>query len=178
MEYLRGQQLEDAVNFSQKFTVLLKKNNSTIPFLEYCSVHPQIKIDLFCKECGVDMCRECTTTRHRRHEYIPSRDKIDEETRRVVEASEGVVELLEEIKRAISGVKKMKQKVRNRKDNNINVTREVFATLRQAIDTREEETIADIKEEADKREKALEVSNLCFSKLLNKWVTSYTIILP
>ena len=71
-----------------------------------------------------------------------------------------MVELLEEMKRAISGVKEMKQRVKNRKDNNINVTREVFATLHKAIDEREEQTIADIKEEVYKREKALEVSHL------------------
>ena len=105
----------------------------------------------------VDVCRECTTTRHRRHEYTASSDKIHEETRRLGEATDSMVELLEEMKRAISGVKEMKQRVRNRKDNNINVTREVFATLRKAIDEREEQTIADIEEEAYKREKALEV---------------------
>ena len=51
----------------------------------------------------------------------------------------------------------MKQRVRNRKDDIINVTREMFATLRKAIDEREEETIEDIEEAAYKREKALEV---------------------
>ena len=55
----------------------------------------------------------------------------------------------------------MKQRVRNRKDNNINVTREVFATLRKAIDEREEKTIDDIKKAAYEREKALEVPHLC-----------------
>jgi len=95
---------------------------------------------------------------------------MEEERRRVGEASEGVVELLEEMKRAIYGVKEMKQRVRSRKDKNINVTREMFATLRKAIDEREEETIADIKEGAEKREKALEVSNLCFNKLIKEWV--------
>ena len=106
------------------------------------------------------MCRECTTTRHTGHEYTASSDKIHEETRRLAEAADSMVELLEEMKRAISGVKEMKQRVKNRKDNNINVTREVFATLRKAIDEREEKTIADIKEGAYKREKALEVSHL------------------
>jgi len=85
---------------------------------------------------------------------------MKEEKRRVEEASKGVVELLEEMKQVISGVKEMKQRVKNRKDNNINVTREMFATLRKAIDEREEEAIVDIKEEAEKREKALEVLNL------------------
>ena len=101
-------------------------------------------------------------TRHRRHEYTASSDKIHEETLRLGEATDSVVELLEEMKRAISGVKEMKQRVRNRKDNNINVTRVVFTTLCKAIDEREEQTIADIKEEAHKREKALEVAYIYF----------------
>ena len=111
------------------------------------------------------MCKECTTTSHRRHEYTTSPDKIHEETRRLGEATNSMVELLEEMKRAISGVKEMKQRVRNRKDNNINVTREVFATLRKAIDEREEQTIDDIKEAAYEREKAVQVSHLCLSKI-------------
>ena len=160
MEHFRGQELEDAVNCSQKFSSLrtLKKDLSVAtPPSEYCFDHPQMKLDLFCKQCGVDVCRECTTTRHRRHEYTASSDKIHEETRRLGEATDSMVEVLEEMKRAISGVKELKQRVRNRKDNNINVTREVFATLRKAIDEREEQTIADIEEGAYKREKALEV---------------------
>ena len=165
MEYFKGQQLEDAVNCSHKFTALLEKDVSDTPLSEYCCVHPQMKLDLYCEQCGVDVCRECTATRHRRHEYTASSDKIHEETRRLGETMESVVELLEEMKRAISGVKEMKQRVRKRKDNNINITREVFATLRKAIDEREEQTIGDIKETAYKREKALEVSHMCLSKL-------------
>ena len=172
MEHFRGQQLEDAVNCSQKFASLrpLKEDIVATPFSQYCCVHPQMKLELFCKKCGVDLCRECTTTRHRSHEHIASSDKVREETLRLGVATDGMVEPLEEMKRAISGVKEMKQRVRNRKDKNINVTREVFATLRKAIDEREEETIANIKEGAHKKEKVLEVSHLlctcaCFSKL-------------
>ena len=81
----------------------------------------------------------------------------DEETRRLGEATSTVVELLEEMKRAISGVKEMRQRVRSRKDNNLNVTREMFTILRKAIDEREEEMITDINERAYRRERALEV---------------------
>ena len=166
MENFRGQQLEDAINCSKKLTTLLENDNTDTSHSEWCSVHPQMKLDLYCKQCGVDVCRECATTKHRRHEYTASSNKIHEETRRLGETTESVVELLEEMKRAISGVKEMKQRVRKRKDNNINMTREVFATLRKAIDEREEQTIGDIKEAAYKREKALEVSHiLCLSKL-------------
>ena len=167
MEHFRGHKLEDAVNCSQKFASLkpLKEDTAATPFSEYCSVHPQMKLDLYCKQCGVDVCRECTTTTtHRRHEYTVSSDKIQEETRRLGEATDSMVEVLEDMKQAISGVKEMKQRVRNRKDNNINVTREAFATLRKAIDEREEQTIADIEEGAYKREKTLEVSHLCLNK--------------
>ena len=160
MEYFTGQQLQDAINCSHKFIALPEKYIITDTFYsEYCSIHPQMKLDLYCKQCGVDVCRACTATGHRRHEYTVSSDKIHEETRRLRETTEDVGELLEEMKRAISGVKEMKQRVRKRKDNNINMTREVFATLRKAIDEREEQTIGDIKEAAYKREKALEVSH-------------------
>ena len=167
MENFRGQhELEDAINCSKKLTALVEKDIVDTPLSEHCSFHPQMELYLYCKQCGVYVCRECTTTRHRRHEHTASSDKIHEETRRLGETTESVVELLEEMKRAISGVKEMKQRVRKRKDNNINMTREVFATLRKAIDEREEQTIGDIKEATYKREKALEVSHiLCLSKL-------------
>ena len=160
MEHFRGQQLQDAVNCSQKFATFrpLKEDYVATPLSEYCSIHPQLKLNLYCKKCGVEICRGCTiTTIHGRHEYTASSDKIHEETRRLGEATGSMVELLEEMKRAIFGVKEMKQRVRNRKDNNINVTREVFATVRKAIDAREEKAIADIEEGAYKTEKALEV---------------------
>ena len=115
MEYFRGQQLEDAINCSHKFTTLLENDITDTPLSEWCAVHPQMKLDLYCKQCGVYVCRECTTTRHRRHEYTASSDKIHEETRRLGETTESVVELLEEMKRAISGVKEIKQRVRKRK---------------------------------------------------------------
>ena len=166
MEYFRGQQLEDAINCSQKFTALLEKDITDTPLSDYCSVHPHMKLDMHCKQCRVDVCRECTTTRHRTHEYTASSDKIHEETQRLRGSTDCVIELLEEMKLAISGIKEKKQRVRNRKDNNINVTREVFATLRKAINEREEQTINDIKEAAYKREKALEVSHLCLNTLV------------
>ena len=160
MEYFRGQQLEDAINCSQKFTALLEKDITDAPLSECCSVDPETKLDMHCKQCGVDMCRGC------KHEYTTSCEIICEKARRLGEATDSVVELMEQMKQAISGVKKMKQRVRNRKDNDINVTREVFAALRKAIDEREEQTIDDIKEAAYVREKALEVSLLCCSEFV------------
>ena len=122
LENFKGQQLEDAVNCSQKVASLepLKEDDVCLPLSALSSL-------------------------------------TDDETRRLGEATASVVELLEEMKRAISGVKEMKQRVKNRKDNNINVTREMFTTLRKAIDEREDQVITEINERAYRRERALEV---------------------
>ena len=157
MECFRGRQLDNAINWLHEFTGIQEKGANTLQRSEYCFVHQRSKQDLFCMQCGEDMCRECTTTEHRGHEHTTSSDKIHEEVRRLGEGADNMAGLLEEMKQAILGVKEMRQTVRNKKDNNINETREVFATIRKAIDEREEQTIADIKNGAESTEKALEV---------------------
>ena len=157
MECFRGRQLENAINWLREFTEIQKKGSTTLQRSEYCFVHQRSKQDLFCMHCGEDMCRECTTTKHRGHEHTASSDKIHEEVERLGEGADNMVDLLEEMKQAIFRVKEMRQRVRNRKDDNINATREVFATLHKAIDEREQQTIADIKNGAESTEKALEV---------------------
>ena len=168
MEHFRGQQLEDSISCSKKFASIrpVKEDIAREPSEYNCADH-QMKLKLFCKQCGVEVCTECIATRHESHEHTSSSYKIHEETRRLGKTTDIVVDLLEKMKPAITRVKEMKQRVTNRKDNNITVTREVFARLRKAIDEREEQTLADIEEEAYKREKALEVSYL-FNKLIGE----------
>ena len=146
----------DAIECSHKFNVLVNKSCATLPS-EYCSDHLQRKRDVFCKQCGVEICAECVSTTDRGHEYTTSSDVIDDETWRLEEAGDGVVDLLEDVKRTVSGIQEMKRRVKSKKDNDVDVTRQIFSTLRKAINEREEQTIADIKEEASKREKSLEV---------------------
>jgi len=90
---------------------------------------------------------------------------IHKETQRVEIMADNIAKLLEEMKQEISGVKKMKQSVRNRKNKNIDITRAVFATLRKAIDEQEEQIITDIKIEGNKMEKNLEVSLSLYNKM-------------
>ena len=65
--------------------------------------------------------------------------KLDEEARRpdnlwLGESADHVTGLLEETKRAVSVVKEMRQRVRSRKEHNMEKTREVFNALRKVID--------------------------------------------
>lgn len=156
MEYFKNPiQLQDAINCLNRLGV--KGTCHGRPLSEFCSIHPQMKLDLFCKQCSVEVCRECVITGHVNHEHTASSEKIHEETRRLGVATAKMVELLEEMKQAISGVKEMRQRVSDRKDNSINQTKEVFAALHKAVDEKEEQTIADIKNAAHEREKTLEV---------------------
>lgn len=116
MECFSEQQLENAINYSLKVTALLQQDAVVTPFSECCTVHPQMKLDWFCRQCRVDLCRECIISKHRGHECTASSDKIHEETQRMGEATNGIVELLKDTEQAILRPKEMKQTVRNRKD--------------------------------------------------------------
>ena len=80
-----------------------------------------------------------------------------EETKKLGETVDRMMALLEETKQAVFAVKEMRQRVRDRKEHNIERTRDVFNALRKAINEREKQVVADIKKGADKRENALMV---------------------
>lgn len=82
---------------------------------------------------------------------------IQEEIHRIGQLAGNVSELSKELKREISTLKEIKQKVRNRKNENVDVTKEIFASLRKALDEREEQIISDIKTQGERRENILEV---------------------
>ena len=149
-------QLQDAINCSEECAALLQYP-STTPLSEYCPDHPLRKLDVFCRQCGTELCRDCVSHGHSTHQCSPIANVTDEETRRLGEAVDHVMGLLEEMKRAVSVVKEMRQRVRSRKEHNMERTREVFNALRKVIDEREEQVIADITKEADKRENTLKV---------------------
>ena len=124
-------QLQDAINCSEECAALLQYP-STTPVSKYCPDHST-------------------------HQRISITSVTDEETRRLGEAMGHMTGLLEETKRAVSVVKEMRQRVRSRKEHNMERTREVFNALRKVIDEREEQVITDITKGADNRENTLKV---------------------
>ena len=161
MEYFKDfKQLQDAISCSKRcteFSTELKKDHATPLISESCPVHPRKLRDLFCQQCTEEVCKDCTCIDHMNHQCTESSTVIHEEIRRVGDVETDIAELLEEMKQEISRMKEIRQTMRNRKDKNITVAKEVFATLRKAIDEREEEIISDLKTEGNKREKVLEV---------------------
>jgi len=149
-------QLQDAVNCSEECAALVKCPAPT-PLSEYCHDHPRRPLDVFCTQCGTETCSDCVSRGHLTHQHARIAAVTSEEIRRLGEATDHMTSLLEETKRAMSVVKETRQRARNRKEQNMERTREVFNALRKVIDEREEQVIAHIKKEADKRENTLKV---------------------
>ena len=122
----------DAIECSYKFDVLLKNIPCNKFLTEYCLAHKRA-LELFCRQCGVEICTDCVSTTHRGHNYTTPSDVIYDETWQLEEAGDGLVDLLEDIKRTVSGVQEMKRRVRSKKDDDVNVTRQVFSVLRKAV---------------------------------------------
>ena len=149
-------QLQDVINCSEECAALSQYPAAT-PLTEYCPDHPRRKLDVFCRQCGTDLCSDCVSYGHSTHQHTSIATVTGEETRRLGEAMDHMIGLLEETKRAVSVVKEMRQRIKSRKEHNLDRTRGVFNALRKLINEREEQVIADIKKGADKRKKALKV---------------------
>ena len=151
--------LQSAISFSEECAALSQYPAAMLLY-EYCPDHPLRKLDAFCRQCGTELCSDCVSHGHSTHQLTQIATVTGEEIRRLGETTDYMIGLLEEIKQAVSVVKEMRQRVRSRKEHNMETTKEVFNALRKLINEREEQVIAEIKEGADKREKALKVLHL------------------
>ena len=149
-------QLQDAIDCSEECATLWKYP-ATTPLSQYCTDHPRRKLDVFCRQCGTELCRDCVSHGHSTHQRTSIATVTGEETRKLGNAADHIIGILEETKRAVSVVREMRQRVRNREEHNLERAREVFNALRKVIDEREEHVKAVIKKEADKRENTLKV---------------------
>jgi len=142
-------QLQEAVNCSRDCSedcATLLKYPATTPLSEPYTVHPRGHLD---------------------ETHIAT-----EEFWRLEKATNNGIGLLEETKRAVYVVKEMRQRVQNRMKQNVGKTREIFNTLRRVIDQREEQVIAVIKEDTDKRDKALKVLLLYCLQSISGWLSN------
>ena len=135
-------------------------NSAFLTFMGHCKDSEQLKETISCSQ-------DCTNLKQ-----LLSEDHVDssgtseplliqEETHRIGGLASHVSDMSEEVKREVSILKEIKQNVRNRKNENVDATREIFASLRKAIDEREVKIITDIKAEGERREKVLEVKTSC-----------------
>jgi len=164
MEHFSDQELlQDAINCSEECHALLE-SPPIPPLSEYCTDHLQRKLDVFCRQCEAELCSNCVLANcPSTHQYSRIETVIGEENQRLKETADRVMNLLEEAKEVISSVKKMRQRVRTRKDQNMEKTKKMFNILRKIIDEREEQVITDVTKEADEKDKALKVNELCVS---------------
>jgi len=139
-------QLQEAINCSEECATLLE--NSTPTRLAHLS--------------GTELRSDCISNGHSTHQPTDIVAVTDEEMLKLGEAAHHVMIMLEETKQAVSVVKEMRQRVKSRKEYNVERARDVFNSLRKFINEREELVIKDIEKGAEKKENALKVScQLC-----------------
>ena len=135
-------QLQEAIHCSEECATLLE--NSTSNRLAHLS--------------GIELRSDCISNDHSTHQGTDIVAVTDEEMLKLGEAANHVMIILEETKQAVSVVREMKQRVKSRKELNIERARDVFNSLQKVIDEREELIITDINRGAEKKENALKVS--------------------
>ena len=132
-------------------------HSAFLTFMGHCEDSEQLQESIACSQ-------DCTALK----QLLWNEDHVDssatteplliqEEIHRIGRLAGNVSDMSEEMKREIIILKAIKQNVCNRKNENVDVTREIFASLRKALDEREEQIITDIKAEGERREKILEV---------------------
>ena len=132
-------------------------NSAFLTFMGQCKDSEQLKETIACSQDCTALKQLLWSEDHSDSSASSEPFLIQEEIHRIGQLASNVSELSKELKREISTLKEIRQKVRNRKNENIDVTKEIFASLRKALDEREEQIITDIKAEAERRENNLEV---------------------
>lgn len=132
-------------------------NSAFLTFMGQCKDCEQLKETIACSQDCRALKQLLWSEDHLDSSAASEPLLIQEEIHRIGQLAGNVLELSKELKREISTLKEIKQKVRNRKNENVDVTKEIFASLRKALDEREEQIIRDIKTEGERRENILEV---------------------
>ncbi|XP_065903172.1 E3 ubiquitin-protein ligase TRIM71-like isoform X2 [Dysidea avara] len=167
MEYLNDPdvELQEAITSSEECARLSitfdGTRDSTMHSYQSCHIHPRRRRDLICKHCKVGLCSICAASAdHTGHEITFSFTIVNDEIRRINQSIVEIENLLSEMKGVLSEVRKMRDNVINKKESNVKITREVFSTLRAAINKQENKVILNIEESAARREKTLKLERL------------------
>ena len=89
------------------------------------------------------------------HNCVPAAEDLNQETASLEKITVTANNLLEEIQLAITGVQSTKLNAQERKETNLQTTKEAFSLLRKALDDREHKLLQKINAGAERKENAL-----------------------
>ena len=113
-----------------------------------CPYHDDQTLDLYCQQCAIPVCVECSGISHKDH-------PVHQVSQQIIQNKEEIQQSLEEFQLAQQNLKKvttageeMKEKIKARKIEVDTTIRQAFAKLRQILHQREEALLAKSSEEA------------------------------
>jgi len=132
---------------------------------EHCSVHPDQLLELFCKEEGCFICLGCAVINHRDHEYEEIFAVAQEHKEEIDCTLSDVRAALENLEKAVDGVRDRQSQVQLRKLENTAKVEKTFEEITLALNKRKQQIIDGINETAASRINALDKQR---EKLSNK----------
>ena len=73
-----------------------------------CEEHPSYDVELYCKQCDKVICVRCMMSHHRRHDYAPADDIVDEYKRKVAELTGQTKGVQQRLTQAVDNLRRTK----------------------------------------------------------------------
>ena len=143
--------LKEAQNMSRDKLIKM------LPSSPMCHDHDDQKLRIYCQQCTIPVCVECTIISHKGH-------PVHEVSKQIIQNKEEIQQGLEcfpvsqkHLKEVMTAGEEMKKKIKARKNEVDTIIRQAFAKLQQLLHQREEALLAKSSEEAMAKEVRLSI---------------------
>ena len=133
---------------------------------EYCSVHPDKLLELFCKKEGCFICHGCAFVKHRDHEYEEICAVAEQYKEKIDCTLSDIRAGLKKLEKAIGEVRDRQSNIQLRKLGNTLRVQKTFEEIILALNKRKQQIIDNINDTAAGRIKALDKQG---EELANKY---------
>ena len=147
--------LKEAQNMSRdKLIKMLSSSSSSSPM---CHDHDDQKLRIYCQQCAIPLCVECTIITHNGHPVHEVSKQIMQNKEEIQQGLEGFPVSQEHLKEVMTAGEEMKKKIKARKNEVDTIIRQAFAKLQQLLHEREEALLTKSSEEAMAKEVRLSI---------------------
>ena len=110
---------------------------------EVCKNHTKQALDLYCKTCCSLICRDCTLKDHPRetHDFDFIDDVVDEERKKIKQATAPLKQLLERVKNGIKRIEESDKEIDTESEANRRKIRGVYGEVYKLLKQQEEEAL-------------------------------------
>ena len=143
--------LKEAQNMSRDKLIKM------LPSSPMCHDHDDQKLRIYCQQCAIPVCVECTIISHKGHPVYEVSKQIIQNKEEIQQGLEGFPVSQKHLKEFMTAGEEMKKKIKARKNEVDTIIRQAFAKLQQLLHQREEALLAKSSEEAMAKEVRLSI---------------------